>query len=60
MALNYRKTFKVGPLRFNVTKNGLSSVSTSALGMTTTLWSKTGRRGLRSVNLPGGAYYRKF
>lgn len=58
--LRYRKTLRAGPLRFNVTGNGLSSVSLGAGPASFTLWSKAGKRGLRSVNLPGGASYRKF
>lgn len=53
-----RKRF--GPLRFNYTQNGLSSVTAKVGPATWRLWSRrTHDRGLTSVDLPGPASWRR-
>lgn len=59
MSINYRKRVSAGPLKFQFTQNGLSSVSLKVGPITSRLWSRTqSRRSVSSVNLPGGFSYR--
>ena len=48
MGLRFRKTLRLGPLRFNFTKRGLSS-----WGLKIGPWSWNARSGRQSVDLPG-------
>jgi hypothetical protein len=52
MGLRFRKRLSLGPLRFNFTRRGLSSVSLKAGPFT---WNP--RRDRLTTNLPGGLYY---
>jgi hypothetical protein len=44
---------RLGPLRFNYSAKGLTSVALKLGPITWRLWSRTGFRGLSSVDLPG-------
>lgn len=44
---------RFGPLRFNYSIKGLTSIAFKAGPITWRLWSRTGFRGLSSVDLPG-------
>ena len=57
MSIQYRKRIAVGPLRFNITKKGLSSVSMKLGPVTRTVWSQSGKKSTY-VNGPGGTYGR--
>jgi hypothetical protein len=58
MALRVTARPGLGPLRFNTGTRGLTSVTLKLGPVSWRLWSRTGRAGLSSVDLPGPVSYR--
>jgi hypothetical protein len=60
MTMSFRITArpKVGPFRFNAGTRGLTSVTFTLGPVSWRLWSRTGRTGLSSVDLPGPLSWR--